>query len=507
MPLFNDPISPLQPHMTDARRKPVMNDIQSKLAQIRAGVNGARAIADLKKLLVCRGGFTFEAAKALLGESASTSLSLLQRWGLLKLEGKRYTLDALVEAALTPDESARSAHCDFYLALAKAHDQRQDYAGLDAESANLTAAFEWALGAKEYEKALNLLDAGSGFLISINRGRAREFMKQVKRVCNAVAEHPDRLVWAKAQHLLGAAYCALVLEEASSNSVANLLNRAVECYQRALQYRTPDAAPLDYAETQNNLGVTYLYLAHLVDNRTYYMKRAFECLQRALEHYTPDATPLQYSTVQRNMGGAYLSFAEFKDRAANLKRAVECFQRALKYCSPKTAPLSYAQQQNSLGDAYFRLARIEDRDLNLYRAVECYQRALKYFTPDAAPDEYAEMQYDLGLAYQALKDEEKARAAFQEAKKRPRLILRAVCHLLSVLLFICLLLLISAVPIRLFGSLLSSITAPTPESVVWSLAAVICMGVLFMLGFTLLAAGVYVVTTTLFDRLMRLMRL
>jgi tetratricopeptide (TPR) repeat protein len=497
MPLFNDRISSLQPHMTDARRKPVMNDIRSKLEQIRAGAGGARVIADLKKLLVCRGGFTVEAAEALLGESAPTSLSLLRRRGLLRLEGKRYVPDALVEEALTPDESARSAHYDFYLALAKAHDQRQDYVGLKAESANLVAAFEWALGEKEYEKALNLLDTSFGFLVNIEikRWRARELVKQAERVCDAVAEHPDRLVWAKAQNLLGAAYYS-----------GAKLGRAVKCYQRALQYRTPDAAPLEYAETQNNLGVAYTCLA---TTDFTYLKRAVECFQRALEHLTPDSTPLQYFIVQGNIGAAYLRLADFdlKDRAANLKRAIEYFQRALKYCSPKAALVSYPRQQNTLGDAYFRLAHIEDRDLNLYRAVECYQRALKYFTPDIAPEEYAETQYDLGLAYQALKDEEKARAAFQEAKKRPRLILRAVCHLLSVLLFICLLLLISAVPIRLFGSLLSSITAPTPESVVWSLAAVICMGVLFMLGFTLLAAGVYVVTTTLFDRLMRLMRL
>ncbi len=171
MPLFRDRINPLQPHVTDALSEMGISDIQSKLAQIRARADGARAIADLRKLLVCRGGFTVEAAEALLGESAPTSLSLLRRLGLLRLEGKRYAPDALVEAALTPDGSARSAHYDFYLALVRAHDQRQNYAALDAESANLTAAFEWALGEKEYEKALDLLDACFGFFTNINRAR------------------------------------------------------------------------------------------------------------------------------------------------------------------------------------------------------------------------------------------------------------------------------------------------------------------------------------------------
>ena len=33
--------------------------------------------------------------------------------------------------------------------------------------------------------------------------------------------------------------------------------RAIACYTEALKYRTPQATPLDYAGTQNNLGNAY----------------------------------------------------------------------------------------------------------------------------------------------------------------------------------------------------------------------------------------------------------
>ncbi len=96
-------------------------------------------------------------------------------------------------------------------------------------------------------------------------------MKQAKRACDAVAKHPDKLVWAKAQHLLGVAYHTLAREKASINSFVEL-NRAIKCYQRALQYRTPDVAPLDYAETQSNLGIVYIELGDYT-----YSERAVEC--------------------------------------------------------------------------------------------------------------------------------------------------------------------------------------------------------------------------------------
>jgi tetratricopeptide (TPR) repeat protein len=229
-----------------------MHDILYRtLAQIETLPNGVGAVADLKRLLVCRGGFTLEAAEALLGESALASLSLLRRWTLLRLESERYAPDVLVEAALTPDASAHAAHHIFCLALARAHDQRQDYAGLNIESDNLTAAFEWAMDAGEGEKALALLNATGHFLL--NRGRAREFATQAQRVSAALAEHPDKQVWANAQNTLGNAYSDLAaVEERAAN-----LKRAVECYQRALEHYTPDAASLGYAATQDNLGLAY----------------------------------------------------------------------------------------------------------------------------------------------------------------------------------------------------------------------------------------------------------
>ncbi len=299
----------------------VMDDILGKtLGQIETLPNGAQAVADLKRLLVCRGGFTLEAAEALLGESALASLSLLRRWSLLKLEGERYTPDVLVEAALPADESVRPAHYDFYLALAQAHNECQDYAGLDIDSANLSAAYDWAMASGEYEKALTLLNATYDFLG--NRGRVREFAAQAGRVSAALTEHPDRRVWANAQNTLGLAYCALAaLEDPAGN-----LKRAVECYQRALAYRTPDAAPLDYAMTQNNLGNAYSDLAALED-RAGNLKRAVECYQRALEHYTPDAAPLDYAATQYNLGLAHKALNDKAQARAAFQEAEHYFRQ------------------------------------------------------------------------------------------------------------------------------------------------------------------------------------
>jgi tetratricopeptide (TPR) repeat protein len=43
------------------------------------------------------------------------------------------------------------------------------------------------------------------------------------------------------------------------------LRKAIAAYGEALRFRTPDVAPLDYARTQNNLGVAYRCLSEHED--------------------------------------------------------------------------------------------------------------------------------------------------------------------------------------------------------------------------------------------------
>ncbi len=395
-----DPISEvltmLQTLKGGADIEALMHDIlHQTLGQIETQPGGAQAVANLKRLLVCRGGFTSAAADALLGESSRQSRDILRRWSLLKLEGERYTPDVLVEAALPADESARPAHYDFYLALAKNHDERQDYAGLDPDSANLTAAYDWAMEAGEYEKALNLLNDAYHFLL--NRGWVRDFVAQAQQVSTFLADHADKLVWANSQSALGISYYQLsMLENRADN-----LHRAVVCYKAALIYRTPESVPLDYAKTQNNLGSTYLELSSLED-RVENLRHAIACYESALVYHTPESAPFLHSQTLNNLGAVYGELAEIEARGTNLRRAIACYESALIYSIPESAPLDYSMTQNNLGNAYVGLADSEDRAENLRLAITCYEASLVWWTPESAPLDYATTRDNLGVVYREL---------------------------------------------------------------------------------------------------------
>ena len=180
----------------------------------------------------------------------------------------------------------------------------------------------------------------------------------------------------------------------TGDRAANLA-RAIDCYTEALRFYTAEAAPLDYATTQNNLGTAYPELP--TGDRAANLARAIDCYTEALRFHTAEAAPLDYATTQNNLGNAYAELPT-GDRAANLARAIDCYTEALRFYTAEAAPLDYAMTQNNLGTAYAELPT-GDRAANLARAIDCYTEALRFRTAEAAPLDYAATQNNLGIAY------------------------------------------------------------------------------------------------------------
>ncbi len=381
--------------------------VRRTLDQLRAQARGEVALAALRRLAVCRGGFSFDAAKALIDDVSA--LTPLRQWGLLRLEDGRYDVDPLVRAAAGEDDSAHRPHYDFYLALAEEHDRKQDYLGLDVESANLEAAFEWAMR-EDAEAAYWLVATCYNF--SVNRGRFGIYLSWAQRAHGAIepTSRDEHLLWA-VKVSLGNAFKDLPIGDRREN-----LRRAVAAYEQALRFRTTEAAPLDHAMTQNNLGNAYTDLA-AVEDRAGNLRRAVAAYEQALRFYTPEAAPLDYAMTQNNLGTAYRDLAALEDRADNLRRAVAAYEQALRFYTPEAAPLAYAATQNNLGNAYRDLAALEDRAGNLRRAVKAYELALLYRTPEAAPLDYAMTQNNLGAAYRNLSEIEDRAGNLRRAVK------------------------------------------------------------------------------------------
>jgi tetratricopeptide (TPR) repeat protein len=199
--------------------------------------------------------------------------------------------------------------------------------------------------------------------------------------------------WANMKIILGNAYSDLPTGDRAAN-----LEKAMQCYQEALRVYTPEAAPFDYAMTQNNLGTAYRNLP--TGDRAANLEKAIHCYQEALRVYTPEAAPFAYATTQNNLGIAYADLPT-GDRAANLEKAMQCYQEALRFRTPEAAPFAYATTQNNLGTAYSALDRYQ-------AAIDAYQKAI-----ETAPT-YAPSHNNLADQYLKIGRLDEAEAEFLE---------------------------------------------------------------------------------------------
>jgi len=191
--------------------------------------------------------------------------------------------------------------------------------------------------------------------------------------------------YAAAQNNLGNAYCILAdVEDKTENC-----KRAIEAFQEALKVRTLDKFPIDYSATQNNMGNAYRRLAEVskkTDSKAENCKRAIKAHLEALKVRTRDRFPMDYAMTQNNLGVAYQTLARVESQAENCKMAIKACQDALEVYTIDRFPMDYAMTQNSLGNAYKTLAEVEDQGENCKRAIKAYQDALKIYTNEAFPE-------------------------------------------------------------------------------------------------------------------------
>ncbi len=82
------------------------------------------------------------------------------------------------------------------------------------------------------------------------------------------------------------------------------------------------------------------------------LRRAIGAHEEALRFCTPEAAPLAYAETQNNLGNAYWRLSEHEDPVRNLRRAIAAYGEALRFRTPEVAPLAYAETQHGLGLAY-----------------------------------------------------------------------------------------------------------------------------------------------------------
>ena len=194
---------------------------------------------------------------------------------------------------------------------------------------------------------------------------------------------------------------------------------AIAAYRAALEQRTRERVPLDWAMTQNNLGNALLALGER-ESGTARLTEAVAAYRAALEEYTRERMPLSWATTQNNLGIALATLGARENGTARLTEAVEAHRAALEERTRERVPLDWAQTQNNLGSALQTLGARESGTARLTEAVAAYRAALKEWTRERVPLQWAGTQNNLGIALATLGARESGTARLTEAVEAHR---------------------------------------------------------------------------------------
>ncbi|MEG4328438.1 CHAT domain-containing protein, partial [Microcoleus sp. herbarium5] len=130
---------------------------------------------------------------------------------------------------------------------------------------------------------------------------------------------------------------------------AENIELAIAFYTAALEVYTRDAFPQQWAQTQNNLGLAYLY--RIRGEKAENIEVAIAFYTAALEVRTSDAFPQDWAQTQNNLGLAYSDRIR-GEKAENIESAIASYHKALTIITREVFPQNHTQTLSNLGKLY-----------------------------------------------------------------------------------------------------------------------------------------------------------
>ncbi|BBE73218.1 tetratricopeptide repeat protein [Oharaeibacter diazotrophicus] len=209
---------------------------------------------------------------------------------------------------------------------------------------------------------------------------------------------------------LGTALAILGAREAGTAR----LDEAVAAYRAALEERSRERVPLDWAMTLNNLG-SALAILGAREAGTARLEEAVAAYRAALEERTRERVPLDWAATQNNLGNALRTLGEREAGAARVEEAVAAYRAALEERTRERVPLDWAMTLNNLGNVLVTLGEREAGTGRLEEAVAAYRASLEELTRERVPFAWATTQNNLGDALRSLGEREAGTARLKEA--------------------------------------------------------------------------------------------
>jgi len=166
-----------------------------------------------------------------------------------------------------------------------------------------------------------------------------------------------------------------------SSFSSNVLENLREAVEGSLADANCKQEPLAWAETQNRLGNIIAAMAQQYRDAELYEK-AINCFNHALEELNQENSPLEWAATQYNLGTASQALGRLVEDAKLLKISVDAYTNALVVWSREKSPEEWMFTMHQLGAALHTHGKLLKGNRQLQKSVVAYKNALAVLNAD-----------------------------------------------------------------------------------------------------------------------------
>jgi tetratricopeptide (TPR) repeat protein len=195
---------------------------------------------------------------------------------------------------------------------------------------------------------------------------------------------------------------------------SNILDGAREVLEASLTDEYRDLEPLAWAETQNSLGNILAAQGQQQWDAEFYEK-AIQCFNNALEEFNQEKSPLDWAATQTNLGTAKQALGRQLNDSRMLKESIDAYTNALLEWSRKKTPEEWASTMHQLGATLHTYGKSLKGNRTFQKSVVAYKNAIAEFDADNNAFELAATHNNCGAVLHNLAESEENPDRLEEA--------------------------------------------------------------------------------------------
>ena len=194
----------------------------------------------------------------------------------------------------------------------------------------------------------------------------------------------EPLAWAEKQNHLGNILGALGQQQKD----AALYEKAIACFNNALEEYSQQDSPLDWAATQTNLGAALQALGRQ-ESDSKVLKQSIDAYTNALLEWSRKETPEEWSLTMHQLGATFHIYGKLLKGNRTFQKSVVSYKNALAEFDADNHALELAATHNNRGAVLHNLAESEENPERLDEAIRAYETGLTVCMEQQLPIHHA----------------------------------------------------------------------------------------------------------------------